>query len=69
MSPSAISDTTSRAPNHNGTRPVQYSQCDVLVVGAGPSGLMIAQALGRLGIQARVVERRLVEMPLDICFN
>lgn len=31
---------------------------EVLVVGAGPSGLMAAQALGRLGIDVTVVERR-----------
>ncbi|KAF9014285.1 FAD binding domain-containing protein [Cyathus striatus] len=31
---------------------------DVLVIGAGPSGLMVAQALGRLGVQVKVVERR-----------
>lgn len=30
----------------------------MLVVGAGPSGLMAAQALGRLGIDVTVVERR-----------
>ncbi|KAH9479089.1 Phenol hydroxylase [Psilocybe cubensis] len=60
MSPSTIDDlrSTGRALNHGDTRPVQYSHCDVLVVGAGPSGLMIAQALGRLGIQVRVIERR-----------
>ncbi len=33
---------------------------DVLIVGAGPSGLMAAQALGRLGVDVTVVERRSV---------
>ena len=33
---------------------------DVLIVGAGPSGLMAAQALGRLGVNVTVVERRSV---------
>lgn len=37
---------------------MKYSNTDVLVVGAGPSGLMAAQALGRLGIDVTVVERR-----------
>lgn len=31
---------------------------DVLVIGAGPSGLMAAQALARLGVKVRVIERR-----------
>ncbi|KAF9479527.1 hypothetical protein BDN70DRAFT_993405 [Pholiota conissans] len=31
---------------------------DVLIIGAGPSGLMAAQALGRLGIDVTVIERR-----------
>lgn len=34
------------------------SQVDVLVIGAGPSGLMAAQALGELGVGVRVIERR-----------
>lgn len=39
---------------------LKHSKTDVLVVGAGPSGLMAAQALGRLGIDVTVVERRYV---------
>ncbi|KAJ7931429.1 FAD binding domain-containing protein [Mycena leptocephala] len=31
---------------------------DVLIVGAGPGGLMAAQALARLGIQVKLVDRR-----------
>ncbi|KJA18251.1 hypothetical protein HYPSUDRAFT_191120 [Hypholoma sublateritium FD-334 SS-4] len=37
---------------------LKHSKTDVLVVGAGPSGLMAAQALGRLGIDVTVIERR-----------
>ncbi|PPQ80743.1 hypothetical protein CVT25_001863 [Psilocybe cyanescens] len=59
MSPRSIVDAIPGVSNSSGTRPVQYSHCDVLVVGAGPSGLMVAQALARLGIQVRVIERRL----------
>jgi phenol 2-monooxygenase len=39
-------------PNH----PDSYT--DVLVIGAGPGGLMTAQALARLGVKVKVVERR-----------
>ncbi|KAJ6619670.1 FAD binding domain-containing protein [Mycena sp. CBHHK59/15] len=31
---------------------------DVLIIGAGPGGLMAAQALGRLGIQVKIIDRR-----------
>lgn len=68
MSPRSIVDAIPGVSNSSGTRPVQYSHCDVLVVGAGPSGLMVAQALARLGIQVRVIERRLVKTCCyDIC--
>lgn len=33
---------------------------DVLMIGAGPSGLMMAQALARLGVKTRIVDRRSV---------
>ena len=39
---------------------VKILKTDVLIVGAGPSGLMAAQALGRLGVNVTVVERRSV---------
>ena len=34
------------------------SYTDVLIVGAGPSGLMAGQALARLGIKFRIIDRR-----------
>ncbi|KAF9465800.1 FAD binding domain-containing protein [Collybia nuda] len=40
------------------TAPFSTSETDVLVIGAGPAGLMAAQALARLGIKVIVVERR-----------
>ena len=34
------------------------SEVDVLIVGAGPSGLMMALWMARLGIKTRVVDKR-----------
>jgi 2-polyprenyl-6-methoxyphenol hydroxylase-like FAD-dependent oxidoreductase len=34
------------------------SKCDVLIVGAGPAGLMMATWMARCGINARVVDKR-----------
>ncbi|PYP70473.1 MAG: hypothetical protein DMD36_06630, partial [Gemmatimonadetes bacterium] len=31
---------------------------DVLVVGAGPTGLMLANQLGRRGVRARIIDRQ-----------
>lgn len=36
----------------------QRGDCDVLVVGAGPTGLMAANLLARSGVRVRIVERR-----------
>ncbi|KAF8532565.1 FAD binding domain-containing protein [Gautieria morchelliformis] len=39
---------------------MRSSQTDVLIIGAGPSGLMAGQALARLGVKILIVDRRLV---------
>ena len=34
------------------------SKCDVLIVGAGPAGMMMAAWMARCGIKARIVDKR-----------
>lgn len=34
------------------------SEVDVLIVGAGPAGLMLALWMSRLGVNARIVDKR-----------
>jgi 2-polyprenyl-6-methoxyphenol hydroxylase-like FAD-dependent oxidoreductase len=34
------------------------SKCDVLIIGAGPAGLMMAAWMARCGIDARIVDKR-----------
>lgn len=36
----------------------QESNVDVLIIGAGPAGLMLALWLARLGVKARIVDKR-----------
>ena len=36
------------------------SKVDVLVIGAGPAGLMAANALARAGVNVRVIDQRYV---------
>jgi heterodisulfide reductase subunit A-like polyferredoxin len=36
----------------------QPSEVDVLIIGAGPAGLMLALWLARLGVKARIVDKR-----------
>ena len=36
------------------------SSVDVLIVGAGPAGLMAANALARAGVSVRIVDKRFV---------
>ncbi|HEX7352666.1 NAD(P)/FAD-dependent oxidoreductase [Brachybacterium sp.] len=41
-----------------GTGPVEDAACAVLIVGAGPTGLLLAALLARRGVDVRVLERR-----------
>lgn len=36
----------------------QESKTDVLIIGAGPAGLMMATWLAKCGVQARIVDKR-----------
>ncbi|KAI8938376.1 hypothetical protein NX059_004271 [Plenodomus lindquistii] len=40
------------------TQHVPESKCDVLIVGAGPSGMMLLAWFARMGINARIVDKR-----------
>ena len=48
-----------RPPNEDGSREMQLisTDADVIVVGAGPTGLMLAGELGRAGVRTLVLER------------
>lgn len=37
---------------------------DVLIIGAGPAGLMCANALGRAGVNVRIVDQRYEHTPM-----
>ena len=37
--------------------PALPQQCDVLIVGAGPTGLMLANQLARRGVRALIIDR------------
>ncbi|KAJ2929684.1 hypothetical protein H1R20_g7422, partial [Candolleomyces eurysporus] len=50
--------TFNGAPTACRTTVMKESYVDVLIVGAGPAGLMAANALARAGINVRVVEKR-----------
>ncbi|CAK7201901.1 hypothetical protein SEUCBS139899_004616 [Sporothrix eucalyptigena] len=43
------------------------SKTDVLIIGAGPAGLMLALWLARLGVDARIVDKRTDKVP-KVCF-
>lgn len=38
--------------------PAPSSEVDVLIVGAGPAGLMLALWMARLGVKTRIVDKR-----------
>jgi phenol 2-monooxygenase (NADPH) len=38
--------------------PTLASEVDVLIIGAGPAGLMLALWCARLGVKARIVDKR-----------
>lgn len=42
------------------TVPVAESNVDVLVIGAGPAGLMAAHALAKFGVNVRIIDQRCV---------
>lgn len=37
---------------------IKESEVDVLIIGAGPAGLMAANALARNGIKVRIIDQR-----------
>ncbi|KAJ6607418.1 FAD binding domain-containing protein [Mycena sp. CBHHK59/15] len=50
--------TASREPKGSTMVSIAPSYTDVLIIGAGPAGLMAAQALSCLGVQVKIVDRR-----------
>lgn len=42
----------------SGTELIRTSETDVIIVGAGPAGLMAGQALARLGVKVQIVDHR-----------
>jgi len=58
------------------TSTIRESDVDVLIIGAGPAGLMAANALARNGVKVRIIDQRLVasnllrcSAPLNSCFK
>ena len=40
------------------TEPVKESNVDVLIIGAGPAGVMCANALAHAGVSVRIIDKR-----------
>ena len=45
---------------------VKESDVDVLIIGAGPAGLMCANGLAKAGVKARIIDQRYVRRYLEI---
>lgn len=67
----ALNDDTTQTVDQHQLQPVvqmskplseplshEYAHTDVLIVGAGPAGLMLGNALSRAGVTFNIVERR-----------
>ena len=46
------------------TSTIRESDVDVLIIGAGPAGLMAANALAKNGVKVRIIDQRSVTNPL-----
>jgi len=46
--------------------PTNQSEVDVLVIGAGPAGLMCAHAFARAGVNVRIVDKKYVDRTLGV---
>ena len=45
---------------------IKESDVDVLIIGAGPAGLMAANALAKSGVNVRIVDQRCVNTSIGI---
>jgi len=43
------------------------SEVDVLIIGAGPAGLMTANALANARVNVRIIDKRCGPLPLEMC--
>ena len=53
----------------NGDAHSDVSKCDVLIVGAGPAGLMLANWLSRFDVKTRIVDKRGTKVGFLPSFN